>query len=79
MNQTQAVQDEFWVLRQLLVSENALTPEVRQHTERMRHRFVGMVRTLEKQIESLEDELDDLESRGNRLPVDLPPQPWTHK
>lgn len=57
-NPTQAVQDEFWVLRQLLNDNNCLPEVIRQHLDKMRHRTVGVVRSLLKEIEELEDELE---------------------
>ena len=68
-NPLQEVQDEFWVLRQLLNSNDALNGDVRQHLDRMRHRIVGVVRSLlkennalESEINALEKEIDDLEN-----------------
>jgi archaellum component FlaC len=77
MNSVQEIQDEFWVLRQLLVGEKALTPDIRQHLERMRHRIAMKVHNLEKEVEELNDELDELDPQNaGEIPRELPEQPW---
>lgn len=50
---SQEVQDEFWVFRQLLNDNECLPPVIAKHLDGMRHRIVGKIRVLEKELDAL--------------------------